>query len=849
MDSNADPSTGYTGIIRIGAGEVDVTWDAGLYGIPTPTGSIGDYVWNDANRDGRQDATEQPIAGVRLRLWDTYGNFIAWATTDGNGIYNFPDLYPGRYTVDVDETSLPAGFTLTTANEPYPVNLGNGEHYRQADFGYAPVPNPNPGSIGDFVWKDTNLNGIEDDGEFGIPNITVYLLNALRQVIATTSTDPDGYYIFKNLPPGMYFVVADSGDPDMPANLFLTTHQDTIEVVLHEDENYLEADFGYGENNWGKGRRVVLARYQPWYGNLQHPNAALRHWTRSFMGGIADTSLLDSYDSYDHRVLEYQILLAWAAGIDGFVVDWYGRNTYEDTGLMHVLDEADRLNRLYENRGFRFEIIASYNEMSTGRLDSNFAYLKKTILPHRAYWGNERKLRRPLFIYDVETAVLKPSQYRACADTVLPPDVFLVWNGTEPEALRTMDAAYPWVQPLNGRWDPKGKEWGETYLDTTYWRMNNPPGPGRLMFAVGGTWPGYDDRKYIDGKNRWMDRQDTLVYDKTWQKALDYSLPLSMPWCLVETWNDYNLGTSVEPNSDKCYVFVRMTRDRAMRFKFPLGTDSAAIDNLGLLVPQHVYQTRVASSLNAARAAELQARIDLAIDAFFGRRSLEAISLADDAVPLAPSAVAATLNSGTSIKVEWQPVAGAKGYAVFVSQDSNAFRACSAIRPSVLIAGNVKTFTVGGLTPNSVYYLAVTGVDSALGTYANDSWYENALTKAVVLRLATLGANPSMQPAQENPNTSPASEGSLPKAFALYPSYPNPFNSYTTIPFDLPEAQHVTLQVYDMMGRTVAVLVNKPMAAGHHRVSFNADNMASGLYFYRITTERFTAVRRFTLIR
>ncbi|MFB3132774.1 MAG: T9SS type A sorting domain-containing protein, partial [Rhodothermales bacterium] len=89
----------------------------------------------------------------------------------------------------------------------------------------------------------------------------------------------------------------------------------------------------------------------------------------------------------------------------------------------------------------------------------------------------------------------------------------------------------------------------------------------------------------------------------------------------------------------------------------------------------------------------------------------------------------------------------------------------------------------------------------------------------------------------------------IPTEFALAPNYPNPFNPTTTIEFALPEAVEVSLRVYDVTGRVVARLVERPMAAGHHRVQFNASRLASGLYLYRIQAGRFTQVRRMILLK
>ncbi len=81
-----------------------------------------------------------------------------------------------------------------------------------------------------------------------------------------------------------------------------------------------------------------------------------------------------------------------------------------------------------------------------------------------------------------------------------------------------------------------------------------------------------------------------------------------------------------------------------------------------------------------------------------------------------------------------------------------------------------------------------------------------------------------------------ATKEGLPTVFALSQNYPNPFNPSTTINFDVPEQARVSLIVYDIIGREVATLVNGDYAAGYHRVTFSANNLSSGVYFYRMTS-------------
>lgn len=85
--------------------------------------------------------------------------------------------------------------------------------------------------------------------------------------------------------------------------------------------------------------------------------------------------------------------------------------------------------------------------------------------------------------------------------------------------------------------------------------------------------------------------------------------------------------------------------------------------------------------------------------------------------------------------------------------------------------------------------------------------------------------------------------------FKLNQNYPNPFNPSTTINFVLPTASNVTLQVFTVTGQLVATLVNESRAAGEHSVNFNASNLSSGVYIYRITAGSFTQTQRMTLVK
>ena len=89
----------------------------------------------------------------------------------------------------------------------------------------------------------------------------------------------------------------------------------------------------------------------------------------------------------------------------------------------------------------------------------------------------------------------------------------------------------------------------------------------------------------------------------------------------------------------------------------------------------------------------------------------------------------------------------------------------------------------------------------------------------------------------------------IPETYALRQNFPNPFNPSTEIQFDLPEDAMVSLVVYDVLGREVARLVQEELRAGTHRARFDAGNLPSGVYFYKIQAGGFHSTHRMTLLK
>jgi hypothetical protein len=94
-----------------------------------------------------------------------------------------------------------------------------------------------------------------------------------------------------------------------------------------------------------------------------------------------------------------------------------------------------------------------------------------------------------------------------------------------------------------------------------------------------------------------------------------------------------------------------------------------------------------------------------------------------------------------------------------------------------------------------------------------------------------------------------ATQSNVPLQYGLEQNYPNPFNPSTTIRFQMPSKGFVTLRIYDIVGREVATLVNGFQEAGTHNVKFDASNLPSGIYLYRITSGTYAETKKLVLIK
>jgi hypothetical protein len=124
------------------------------------------------------------------------------------------------------------------------------------------------------------------------------------------------------------------------------------------------------------------------------------------------------------------------------------------------------------------------------------------------------------------------------------------------------------------------------------------------------------------------------------------------------------------------------------------------------------------------------------------------------------------------------------------------------------------------------------------------------LTAVTVDQAGQLRADPTYKGSHELPeSTSVGQPGDVASQFILAQNYPNPFNPSTTIQFTLDSAADVNLEIYTIDGRRIATLVNEVRSAGTHNVTFDASNLGSGMYLYRLTSAGLSLTGRMTLLK
>lgn len=305
--------------------------------------------------------------------------------------------------------------------------------------------------------------------------------------------------------------------------------------------------------------KLVLAFYYPWYGNPQGSSSRWFHWDRvshASIGTATDYPLLGPYDSWDPRVARSHILMAKAAGIDGFICSWWGVGMFEDEAFARMLDVA-------ASEGFNltiyYESVRGDREPTASQVVEELSYVLRKYSSHPAFLKIGGK--PVVFVYAVEAYGRKPSFW---ADVLAK-----VRNSTGIDAIFIADTfstayleAFDGLHTYNPIWikDHAAVYAEEAKLVRTYVQPGAAEFYRRLWAAT--VNPGYDDRK-VRSPGAHVPREGGAYYRRTWEAALS-SAPDAI---LICTWNEWHEGTEIEPSREYGFEYLRITREYAARYK------------------------------------------------------------------------------------------------------------------------------------------------------------------------------------------------------------------------------------------------------------------------------------------
>ncbi|MBI9070067.1 MAG: choice-of-anchor A family protein [Melioribacteraceae bacterium] len=492
VDSDLNVTTGKSDVVDLGIEETNLTLDGGIY---LDLGAIGDYVWLDENKDGIQDDNESGVEGVTVNLFDCSGVLLDSKTTDANGKYLFTELTPNDYKV---KFVLPTYYEFTAKDsenddlkdsdadldngETVCVTLAAGETNLSLDAGIF----MNLGAIGDYVWLDEDEDGIQDDNENGVANITVKLADCDNDVIiATTQTDANGYYIFEGLVVGSYKVIFENpvgytfttrknGNSEKDSDADITTGE-TECIVLGISERNLTLDAGIFSNlkevdikvvktvdntNPENGSNIV---YTIEVTNLGPDNATGVKVSDLLPDGVSFVSTYASQGSYDDATgiwtvgslingasatLDITVTveistgnlgtfdIGPAKGFNVFVLNDINQPSADTEGRMAVGNNATLANysvgdKLPNSNGtVDVLIVGNHLEYSTGRVyHGNVVYGNSSNLPKTSVSVDEGTIRKESIIDFAAAEALYLNMTKQLADLDPNGSVELKWGG------------------------------------------------------------------------------------------------------------------------------------------------------------------------------------------------------------------------------------------------------------------------------------------------------------------------------------------------------------------------------------------------------------------------------------
>lgn len=272
----------------------------------------------------------------------------------------------------------------------------------------------------------------------------------------------------------------------------------------------------------------LLALYEGWFGEPNHISVG--------------------YSSHDSAVLQRQIQAAKSMGISAFVVDWYGdRDSFVDQSYALMQKTA-------EKEHFRVAMMYEETKLEDGATDEAIADL---TMFHDTYLSSKAPGRQAYLTYQGHPLVFifrggghtDWTKVRSVVNKWNPAPL-LIDKAPPDKYAEVFDGFYPWINPGPEGWASDGSHWGNQYLTNFYQTMVTKYAD---KIIVGGAWAQFNDKKASWGLNRHMSARCGQTYQDTfnfWRKYIAADTPI--PFMMIETWNDYEEGSEVEPGIPTC---------------------------------------------------------------------------------------------------------------------------------------------------------------------------------------------------------------------------------------------------------------------------------------------------------
>ena len=928
--------------------------------------SIGDFVWNDANHNGIQDAGETGISNVTVQLYKCSDNsLVATTTTNANGGYLFSNLAAADYYI---QFVVPSGYTVSPANQGLDqtldsnpdatgktscITLATNVSNLTIDAGMYVAP-PVLGSIGDFIWNDANQNGIQDAGETGIANVTVQLFNCTTNaLVAHTVSNASGAYLFSSVPAGNYYVQfgVPGGYTVSPAtqgiNPALDSNPDatgkTSCITLAAGENNLTIDAGMYVPGSASvlltkdDGRVFMAdsgstdTYMIHYANTGNVPLHLVTITDTLPAGLTYVSCSGalSCGSTGNSVVVFQVnhlnpsdtgfvtltvmvSKYYSSYLNVAYLKGYGAYEMPYTTTASDLDLHDTTtggnNSGAESNGNMSELLLKrVLKIETGQTTRILANAKsgnitasldlKNFIPQTGPFSSVAVETTPFDILGISNALssyaadymVNSKRIGSIFSTITPAPYIYDHSKAVCDRLAGADVSSLDLVTIDG------KDFYSAQLTK----------PGTTDYAVSFTL--YETGSEFDVQNKWTyddyiaPNNTIAVYNfQVWSSSLPSTVTL------VE--NILHYASTMKP-----LVYLNNNQVSPSVFIKDASYSHDGKINLTLVNKGASSQVSFNTTYRVSQSGDqLQATQNYTVNAGESSVTLNSGIISDAQVHL---------NTAAGFKDEVYTSGGAYTYMTGTSSSIASFNTASYPQESssqfpsgsLVLSGGanmtcylndwvsvVRSLNASASVYNLSDYYGITFKASGLSNVQvfinmDGTQNYNYFTKTINLtsneqtftlkfsdfsqrfgsqipfdasKITYIGfildknLNPDVPVANFevkdiaflNSTTGVNNKTTIPVNYSLSQNYPNPFNPSTVIRYSLPAAEKVVIKIYDIMGREIRTLVNEEKNAGTYTSEWNGRNsngttVSSGIYLYRIQAGNFVEARKMTLVK